>query len=156
MRTRRGELRSWGYEFKKPDQDYSFKKTMEIMESNVVPPARSQPSSEAVQLDLQQVLPGDGVFLWGRSDHLGLQLIRTGQKVSIFPRMCPHEGALLDGARCSKQDRVKCQWHGREFSPYAQIDLSLGLVRVETPLYAIEYAQGSLMIRGKVPVKKVA
>lgn len=120
MRERRGQLRKWGYKFAGDSNQYSYQKTMLIMERNVIPPVDMQ--SAADRVDLAKVLPSDGTFFWGREDHLGLRIVRENDLIRIFPRMCPHEGAGLDGSSCVGK-KLQCPWHGRTFSPLSELKL---------------------------------
>jgi nitrite reductase/ring-hydroxylating ferredoxin subunit len=129
MRLRKGELRSWGYTFRKEGARYSFAKTMDIKVPNVIPPLKSA-ATESRSLVLSDVLPTDGEYFMGRDDHLGIRLVREGGLLMLFPRMCPHEGASLDRYKCSgpkeavKGGVLRCPWHGRSFGPFATIDVS--------------------------------
>ena len=107
MRQRRGELRSWGYSFRKKGESYTFPETMEILQKNV-----TASITQDIKLDINTVLSSDGEYFLGRSDHMGVRLIRNGNLLQVFPRMCPHEGANLDEGRC-QNGQIKCPWHGR-------------------------------------------
>ena len=121
MRTRRGELRSWGYAFIRPSGGYGFEQTMNISGSNVVVTKDPIPfPSVQLKIERDQSLPNE--WLIGRADHLGLRVVRKDEKILLFPRMCPHEGASLDLHPCVK-GKVTCPWHGRVFQPVAEFDL---------------------------------
>lgn len=120
MRERKGELRSWGYGFKSGGTHYSFERTMDIASSNVI---LSRPSSTSLEIDIRDAAPVDGEYYFGRSDHIGVRVIRDKGSLKIFPRMCLHEGARLDGQPCSN-GRIKCPWHGRTYQPLAVFDLN--------------------------------
>lgn len=122
MRERRGQLRSWGYSFFKEDEKYSFEKTIDITQPNVIAPDADVELSEQ-SIDITHALPGDGQLFVGRDDIWGVRLVREGQALKLFPRLCPHEGASLDGTEC-KNNKVQCPWHGRAFTPLAEFDLS--------------------------------
>ena len=47
----------------------------------------------------------------------GLKIIRQGNQVLIFERMCPHEGASLDQAALCIGKELRCPWHGRAIRP---------------------------------------
>lgn len=123
MRTRRGELRKWGFSFFKDTDSYSFEKTLDIMQSNVIPPQEKNGQKTILNLNLTKELSEDGECFLGHSDHNGLRIVRKGQHLLLFPRMCPHEGANLDRQSCTN-DIVICPWHGRVFQPLAVLDLS--------------------------------
>ena len=121
MRERRGQLRSWGYAFKRPAEGYGFEQTMNLLCANVIVP-KVLPPFAPVQLGIEE---GQGLqqeWLIGRDDHLGLRVVRNEQKLSIYGRMCPHEGASLDAHPCVKE-RITCPWHGRVFTPLAELNL---------------------------------
>ena len=130
MRQRKGQLRKWGYSFSKRLANYSFEDTMDIAPSNVVLPA-DQETPQPVLVNILEALPADGEYLLGKDDHLGLRIVRASNKLHIFPRMCPHEGASLDGQSC-KNGRIHCPWHGRAFDPLAQFDLAVGRAQEAT------------------------
>lgn len=121
MRERRGELRTWGYTFIKDKPFYSFQETMNIMRANVQAPDNVS-VVENNAYDIHHILPADGEYFTGRSDHLGLRLIRKNDILLIYPRMCPHEGANLDQQKCDNK-KIKCPWHGRVFNPVASFNL---------------------------------
>ena len=86
---------------------------------------------------MQEILSSDGEYLHGRDDHLGIQIVRSGTMISVYPRLCPHEGASLDKKNfwvCSrtreiprsgqKGHKIMCPWHGRLFEPMAIFELS--------------------------------
>lgn len=121
MRERRGQLRAWGYRFKKDNAFYSFEDTMDIKRSNVIPPTGA--SDRSISVDINETLPSDGEVLIGESDHRGLRLVRNKDELFIFPRMCLHEGACLD-RQTIKSGTLNCPWHGRQVTPIAIFDLS--------------------------------
>jgi nitrite reductase/ring-hydroxylating ferredoxin subunit len=130
MRTRRGELRARGYQFSRPpNETYTFAETVNVSKSNVAPPPQAPASARTINLDTD--LTSDGQYLFGDDGHLGLRILRQGDRVMVFPRMCPHEGASLDNRPC-KDGRITCEWHGRVFSPIAQFDLSKGEAESKT------------------------
>jgi nitrite reductase/ring-hydroxylating ferredoxin subunit len=125
MRTRRGELRARGYTFsRRTDGPYTFAETMDVGRSNVSPPPGSNPSTGAT-IDLVSQLNHDGQYLFGDNGHFGLRLLRQGDRLMVFPRMCTHEGACLDDRPCNN-GRIKCEWHGRVFAPLAEFNLAGG------------------------------
>lgn len=119
MRGRRADLRKRGYGFDRPGERYSFLDSMEINRSNVVPPAETAPF-DAVTIDVGADLPPGTEILFGDDGHLGLRLIRQGDRILVFPRLCSHEGASLDGRAC-ENERIKCPWHGRVIAPLAML-----------------------------------
>jgi nitrite reductase/ring-hydroxylating ferredoxin subunit len=130
MRTRRGELRARGYQFSRPpNETYTFAETVNISRSNVTPPPQTPAPAQSIDLDSD--LSADGQYLFGDDGHLGLRFLRQGDRVMVFPRMCPHEGASLDDRPC-KDGRITCEWHGRVFGPLVQFDLTKGEAEVRT------------------------
>jgi len=103
---------------------------MDIMRPNVVLPS-GRDTVPPVSVNIQEVLPADGEYLLGKDDHQGLRIVRAANALHVFPRMCPHEGASLDGQSC-KSGRVHCPWHGRAFDPLAKFDLASGGVQEAT------------------------
>jgi len=125
MRTRRGQLRAQGYKFSRPIGDsYTFAETLDVGRSNITPPPTAV-AAPAVTIDLETDLDNAGQYLLGDSGHLGLRLLRQGDRLMVFPRMCPHEGASLDDRPCVDR-RIKCAWHGRVFAPLAEFELGAG------------------------------
>ena len=151
MRTRRGQLRSWGYSFRNPEPSshYGFEATMDISKSNVVPPVN--PAGYApVSIQIEQELPDPSERLIGRDDHLGLRLVRTGNRLSLYPRLCPHEGCSLD-QRVLTNDLTKCNWHGRLFGPLATIDLSQPSTHIDLQYHQVALANRTLTIKINEP-----
>lgn len=151
MRQRRGQLRSWGYTFVRPPDGYSFEHTMNLSCPNVVPPKETS-SFPPIQLNIELESP-QNEWLIGRDDHLGLRVVREETKLSLFPRMCPHEGASLDPHPCVK-GRLTCPWHGRMFTPVAEFNL-LGVdsQRTLTDFHEISFERNVLNIKIKEAVK---
>jgi len=140
LRERRGQLRSWGYDFVISD----YLTAEDIRNDNVkLPDAQAQ----AGTLDLSQLKDG-ATQLWGqRSDHLGLRFTRQNNVLLVHPRMCAHEGAELDQAKC-KKDHVQCPWHGRAIKPVAKFDLSSSSAQTQsTPFHELTLTGVTLSIR---------
>lgn len=148
MRTRRGELRSWGYTFTRPFGGYGFEQTMNVSCSNVVAP-KDPLSFPPVRLKIErdQSLPNE--WFIGRDDHLGLRVVRKDGHVLVFVRMCPHEGASLDLHVCAK-GKVTCPWHGRVFQPVAEFDLQRpDTQKAFTEFHEILLEEGTLNLKLK-------
>jgi nitrite reductase/ring-hydroxylating ferredoxin subunit len=122
MRTRRGQLRTWGYSFFKEDERYSFEKTIDITQPNVIAPDTDVKLGDHA-IEIARAMPGNSELFVGRDDVWGIRLVREGNVLSLFPRLCPHEGASLDGTKC-RNKKVQCPWHGRTFEPLAEFDLT--------------------------------
>lgn len=148
MRQRRGQLRSWGYTFIRPDGGYGFEQTMNLSCVNVVPPKEGIPSFPPLELKMEQ----EGLrneWLIGRDDHLGLRLVREGQKLFVFTRLCPHEGASLDSPPCVR-GKLACPWHGRVFAPLVELNLSdPNIQKACTEFHEILFEDKILSIRVK-------
>ena len=125
MRSRRGELRKWGFTFKGDKAPYSYRATMKLQEANVIPPAGiATPTPPSATLSLRE-LERDKVITIGQADHRGLRFQLEDGVVRVFPRMCPHEGANLDHSSC-KNGQIACPWHARKFAPLATLALGKG------------------------------
>jgi len=145
MRERRGQLRSWGYEFKKTTPTYSYVKSINISGTNVTPPV-SPLNNETPELIINEILPENGEYTWGRADAWGLRLVRVDNSLKLFARMCHHEGASLDKQPC-KKDKVQCPWHGKLISPLAKFQLQdLEPQSSATKFHKITYVSGVLSI----------
>jgi hypothetical protein len=143
MRTRRGELRAWGYSFKGDNKPYSFRETMKIQLSNVIPPADVEiPKSISVSVD--DLIEKKRMTV-GRADHLGLRLEYEAGEIRVFARMCPHEGANLDESACA-DGRLTCPWHGRKFPPAAIIPTESGAKEIRSENYRFQLEGRSLSI----------
>ena len=148
MRERRGQLRSWGYTFKRPVEGYGFEQTMNLLCANVVAP-NVLPPFPPVQLRIENGEKTHQEWLVGRDDHLGLRLVRSEQKLSVYGRMCPHEGASLDAHPCVKE-RITCPWHGRVFAPLAELNLlSPSVQKALTDFHEIVLEKNTLYIKIK-------
>jgi hypothetical protein len=116
MRTRRGDLRRWGYGFRTDGPPHSFTATLHILDENMVEKRELQPPA-SIHLDLDSL--GQAAredVLTTRSDHWGLRLRARDSQLLIFPRLCPHEGACLDTQAITDRS-VRCPWHGRVLRP---------------------------------------
>lgn len=148
MRERRGQLRSWGYKFTRPTEGYGFEQTLNLSCGNVVMP-KDLPPFPPVQLNIEHKQGLHNEWLIGRDDHLGLRLVRDDQKLFVFTRMCPHEGASLDSHTCIK-GRLTCPWHGRVFTPLAEFNvLDTCLQKAQTDFHEISLEKNILNIKIK-------
>ena len=87
---------------------------------------------KVIVLNINQIIPLDGEYLFGKDDSWGLRIVRKESRLKIYPRMCHHEGASLDGQKCT-DDKIKCPWHGMFIRMIADFDLSvLSKQRVES------------------------
>lgn len=122
MRERRGLLRKWGYGFKQIAPTYSYAKSVNIKPDNVILPVDPDLPNQTIELNIDEVLPQEGEYFWGRDDAWGLRLIRSTDSLRIFSRMCHHEGASLDQQACVNH-QLRCPWHGRISLPIASFAL---------------------------------
>lgn len=114
MRERRGLLRKLGYGFRKNADSYGFTDMMNVMENRlIVPEGKVRLTHECGDL----LKDGDEAR-FGDVGLLGFRLVRQGDKVLVFHRACPHEGASLDEVAC-KGGALSCPWHGRRVQPLA-------------------------------------
>ena len=130
MRERRGQLRDWGYEFKYDKEPCGFEGTINISKTNTWPGPSVKPDVLSYTSPVSDLQNGKDVFL-GRSDHYGVRLKLTEGQVTVFPRLCPHEGANLDESVCDGKV-VRCPWHLRAFRPLAKLEVTEGS-RAELP-----------------------
>lgn len=127
MRNQRGLLRRRGYEFKMTGDVPSFIDSRKILQTNVLVPDQNVIAPAVCGTWGKQTIPygqlaEDEPFLVGAADHLGLAIVRNGHEISVYPRLCPHEGAALDDAAraCAGTGHpcvLQCPWHGRKFKP---------------------------------------
>lgn len=160
MRHQRGMLRRKGYGFRIHGDVPSFLESKKIMQQNVVVPEhnvvapRDLPPWPGRSIQYEELLEGRPVFL-GDADHLGLAVVRTGSLVSIYPRLCPHEGAGLDDAVCQSSlagngsCAVQCPWHGRKFRPILAIDLPAASRAYETEWHTFHVGPANLRVTCK-------
>lgn len=157
MRQQRGLLRKKGYGFRIQSDVPSFLDSKKIMQQNVVTPdhnviaPRDLPSWGSRTIEYE-ALPEARPLYVGEPDHLGLAVVRAGSNVSVFPRLCPHEGAGLDEAVCKAATTahapcvVQCPWHGRKFRPILSIDLPATKQAYETDWHRFEVEQDQLCV----------
>jgi nitrite reductase/ring-hydroxylating ferredoxin subunit len=145
---RRTQLRSWGYRFASDGEGASYRRSLDLGRANVIVPS-GEVRPEYVPL-------GDGrrEILVGRDDHLGLRVLQSGRGggVSVYPRMCAHEGASLDG--CPVEGGViRCPWHGRRIAALATFDLARGDDEArETAHHRLAIVGGTMSIAPVVPI----
>jgi hypothetical protein len=120
MRTRRGQLRKWGYSFRTDGPPHTFLSTLHILDENMVmkhhrdPPAPIRIGREELAGTAREDL------LTTQSDHWGLRLNVRDDQLRVFPRLCPHEGACLDRQDIANGS-MRCPWHGRVLKPLATL-----------------------------------
>lgn len=124
MRERRGQLREWGYAFRKLGIRYGFEETTDTSRNNVDVSGAVRRDGETITILIMEALPSDGEYLIGRADHHGLRIVRQGDEIRVFPRMCLHEGARLDEQQCDGHGKIRCPWHGRPIAPLGRFRLN--------------------------------
>lgn len=160
MRFQRGRLRKRGYDFRESGPLPSFVESRKIMLQNVVVPEQNVIAPADAPRWPDVTLPFTGlargaVQLVGGDDHLGLSVVRVGDEVRVYPRLCPHEGAGLEDAvrRCSGPSPggaepciVQCPWHGRRFRPILAVPLPAAPGCFETPWHRYDVDSAGLRI----------
>jgi nitrite reductase/ring-hydroxylating ferredoxin subunit len=118
MRVRRGELRKMGAEFIKYGDKYTHRETMELNKSKCKFKASLFKSKIASKCKTIRKSENGTIseFISGQSDIWGLRGIIENNKVTIYPRMCDHEGACLDEAKFQNMNIV-CPWHNKKIKP---------------------------------------
>ncbi len=121
MRARRRELRGWGYRFVADEKGASYERSLDLKRDGVLAPAvvtNDAANNEVlISADFEKALIG-------RNDHLGLKVVRDGDVLRIYPRMCLHEGASLDSCEAERGVALTCPWHGRRILPVAEFALN--------------------------------
>ncbi len=133
MRQRRGQLRDWGYTFQQDSKPYTFEKTTELNFQNVILPIQLPESDSAITIKVDTLEEGCKKFL-GQSNHLGLYFTRRKDQILFYQRMCMHEGASLDEAKCVDTN-IKCPWHGKLIQPLAVLNILNSQKQVATTRY---------------------
>ncbi|MDB4793744.1 Rieske 2Fe-2S domain-containing protein [Methylacidiphilales bacterium] len=122
MRTRRGQLRKWGYAFRTDGPPHSYATTLHILDENMVYKSELRPP-KPVHLSMEQLAAARHEdILTTQSDHWGLRLTVEGDTLHVFPRLCPHEGACLD-KQAIENVSMRCPWHGRILRPLTSISM---------------------------------
>ena len=55
----------------------------------------------------------------------GVQLMKEGDKILVYPRICLHEGACLDKATKQNANLI-CPWHGKRIPPCITYEIETG------------------------------
>jgi len=141
MRDQRGKLRKRGYTFIGDTSGYGFRESSNVFVRNVIAPAELRTSTIRVLLDN---LP-EGRSLHGGDAEDGLVIERNGSTLTMYPRICDHEGASLDCA--IKQEKgLRCPWHGRNVRPVAVADLATRTATSTSSETMAELQDGQLVI----------
>jgi len=141
MRDQRGKLRKRGYTFVGDTSGYGFRESSNVFVRNVIAPAEFRTSAIRVPLDN---LP-EGRSLHGGEAEDGVVIERNGNTLTMYPRICDHEGASLDCA--IKQEKgLRCPWHGRNVRPVAVADLATRTATSTSSETMVELQDGQLVI----------
>jgi nitrite reductase/ring-hydroxylating ferredoxin subunit len=121
MRLRKGWLRDSGYSFIKDNQEgkYSYLETTKISEIRVIDQKKFQRHFHYT-LSLNDY-PEDFNTCLGKSDSSGFRVVKSGDSIFIYPRMCNHEGADLSCAD-TKNNFLVCPWHGKRVDPICMMN----------------------------------
>lgn len=113
IRDRRGELRRRDFSFvhDKDENSLTYYSTLDIGKNNLVFPDLEY----SFVVDKARLSLNDEMLI-GDSLGKGFRLITFDDKISIYPRLCHHEGACLDEAK-KKGKALTCPWHGRLIPP---------------------------------------
>lgn len=120
MRERRGQLRHMGYGFETDRTGSTFTGSIDLRRNNLKSPCLEK---DTWTFSVSELKVGRSTFV-GPEDIRGIRLERLADSIIFYPRMCSHEGALLDKA-CVTENGVKCPWHGRVERTLGSIDLSV-------------------------------
>jgi hypothetical protein len=141
MRKRRGELRAWGYSFSTDQKGCYYPSFLDAREDRIIPSPDTGQPTESFSIEKLKTLKR---AYYGRADVLGLRIDYEDEVISVYPRICHHEGANLDKAQCKKEGLI-CPWHGRLNSALARFSASQDC-EIETYDYCFSLKNGFLII----------
>jgi nitrite reductase/ring-hydroxylating ferredoxin subunit len=138
MRVQRGTLRQRGISFALDDNDIvGFSDTEDVMLNHVDASA----SLQAYQTWSFSIDDSVGIAI---DHHHLLQLAWRDNSLQVFPLICPHEGADLNGLlskrNCTKKQAMMCPWHGRAIKPLLEIALP------EPDVYRFDFCKVNLVL----------
>jgi Rieske [2Fe-2S] domain len=142
LRSRRRQLRGWGYAFAADTEGARYDRSLDLGRANVISPQAEAPPAQVA------IGARDREILIGRDDHLGLRILSAGprDRLRVFPRLCVHEGASLDGC-AEREGALRCPWHGQRVAPVATFDREAPCAQVrETTHHRLELAGGVLHV----------
>jgi nitrite reductase/ring-hydroxylating ferredoxin subunit len=135
VRDRRIALRAAGYRFKTDEPDFV---NSNVIENNTIfPPVSAQQTIATADLP-------DGRVVQKTVAGRELLLRRDGDAISVWPGVCPHEGAEL-GCSAVRGELVKCPWHGLEFRARR---LAEGQQGIQICGARLSLANGSISVEG--------
>jgi hypothetical protein len=132
LQERRAWLRDRGYVFSRDTEEYDFHDTLDLTQRNIkLGPNIKTPETLVTPLTN---FPEGKMTKIGSPDLFGFQVFRDNTSLTIFPRLCPHEGGCLDldsgvGGYLMESNfkgRVRCNFHKRYFAPIASLPLREG------------------------------
>lgn len=118
IRLRRGHLRTNGYSFKHDNiKNLFYSDTLNLENNNLILPKNT---NEKIILDLNKINDKKTKF-YGDNGLKGLRVEKSNNKIFLYLRACPHEGACLDTAKM-RGNTLICPWHGRLQKPIFTFD----------------------------------
>ncbi len=147
LRSRRGNLRKLGYEFSDVSP-IDHRETLRVSGKGVEAPA----ALPGYRCELRLTGTGMSTQYVGSDDHLGLQVHSDERTIRLFPRLCPHRGALLDTkTNLANPDGglIECPWHGRKFRALASLSRDGSVQGFEGPFHRCKIDNDVLTIETK-------
>ena len=109
-------------------------------------PPKDLPEENEFELSIEEIFNKSNKYLLGRDDTFGFRFIRDNENISIFQRMCDHEGTSLDNSSCIKNS-IRCPLHGKTFRPLATFDInSKGLIACESSFHKFDFKNNIIHI----------
>jgi hypothetical protein len=119
LRERKYELREFGYKYTHDNNKIGWLNLFNL-NNNVIISANINKFS--LEIELNKLNDGDNLV--GNSDHYGLRIINKNLSFSIYPRMCLHEGACLDGIPLDNSNFLNCPWHGKKHNKIIEFSIT--------------------------------
>ena len=120
IRERKGWLRKRGMSFFMEKKRYTYIEVNKMDKNNCIyEPSMFNSSQASKVLIIKKNSYSDFEFLTGISDPWGLRGLVVDNNLTLYPRMCHHEGASLDNAILNK-NIASCPWHGKKIKPIHQ------------------------------------
>jgi hypothetical protein len=133
IRERREKLRGLGYTFKTDEPNFLNSSDLSL---RMKPPALKQPISIAIAGEPENTI------IKFELEGFSLLYRRRGNSLTIWPGICPHEGAELR-VSCIKDNDIQCHWHGLKYQGLELEKNSTTKVRYG---YAFEFIDDELRI----------
>ena len=120
IRLRRGHLRTKGYSFKHDNvKNLFYDHTINLENNNLILPKNT---NKKIILDLNNI-NDKKIKFYGDNGLKGLRVEKNNNKIFLYLRACPHEGACMDTAK-KRGNTLICPWHGRLQKPIFIFDCS--------------------------------